>query len=111
MKANLENLWHREQGSPTTLGHGVAIPHSRSTSATDEVVVIYTSRKKPIPGYVCDDGEPVRFVLMISVGENIQGYLTVLRLIGKAMGKEEVRQKLRSADTPAKVMEVFSSFR
>lgn len=108
-EAFLENLWHREQDSPTTLGHGVAIPHSRSASATDEVVVIYISLKKPIPGYVCDDGEPVKFVLMISAGENIQGYLTVLKLIGKAMGNEEVRQELKSAGTPAKVMEVFSS--
>ena len=107
--AFLESLWHREQDSPTTLGQGIAIPHSRSGAATDEVVVIYLSLKKPIPGYVCDDDQPVKIVLMISAGENIQGYLKVLKLIGQAMGKESVRQQLKQAASPGQVMDVFHS--
>ena len=108
-EAFLESLWHREQDSPTTLGQGVAIPHSRSGAATDEVVIIYISLKRPIPGYVCDDRQPVKIVLMISAGENIQGYLKVLKLIGQAMGRESVRQQLKQADSPGKVMDVFHS--
>ncbi len=108
-EAFLESLWHREQDSPTTLGQGIAIPHSRSGASTDEVVVIYLSLKKPIPGYVCDDGQPVKIVLMISAGENIQGYLKVLKLIGQAMGKESVRQQLKQAASPGQVMDVFHS--
>lgn len=108
-EAFLESLWHREQDSPTTLGQGIAIPHSRSGAATDEVVVIYLSLKRPIPGYVCDDGHPVKIVLMISAGENLQGYLKVLKLIGQAMGKESVRQQLKQASSPDQVMNVFHS--
>jgi len=108
-EAFLQSLWQREQDSPTTLGQGIAIPHSRSGAATDEVVVIYISLKKPIPGYICDDGQPVRTILMISAGENIQGYLKVLKLIGQAMGKESVRQQLKQATTPGQVMNVFHS--
>jgi SulP family sulfate permease len=108
-KAFLESLWHREQDSPTTLGQGVAIPHSRSGAATDEVVVIYITLKKPIPGYVCDDGQPVKVILMISAGENIQGYLKVLKLIGQAMGRESVRLQLKQVLSPNQVMDVFHS--
>ncbi len=106
-EAFLGSLWHREQDSPTTLGHGVAIPHSRSGAATDEVVVIYLSLKRPIPGYTCDDGEPVRVVLMISAGDNIQGYLKILKLIGQALGQDSIRQQLYKAETEAKVMAIF----
>jgi len=72
-------------------------------------VIIYISLKRPIPGYVCDDRQPVKIVLMISAGENIQGYLKVLKLIGQAMGRESVRQQLKQADSPGKVMDVFHS--
>jgi len=110
-KAFLDNLWHREMDSPTTLGYGVAIPHSRSGSAADEVIVVFIKLKKTIEGYECIDGEPVKIVLMISAGDNVQGYLKVLKLIGHSMGREEVRQQIKLAQTTEEVMTIFESIR
>ncbi len=106
--AFLENLWLREQDSPTSLGHGVGIPHSRSGSATDEVVVIFVRPKKPLGDYGTIDGRPVDLVLMISAGDNVEGYLKVLKLIAQAVGREEVRRLLLAARTPAEVVVIFS---
>ncbi|MCU0606694.1 MAG: SulP family inorganic anion transporter [Candidatus Edwardsbacteria bacterium] len=108
-KAFLDNLWLREQDSPTSLGHGVGIPHSRSGAATDEVVVIFVRPKKPLADYGTIDGRPVDLVLMISAGDNVEGYLKVLKLIAQAVGREEVRRQLLSARTPAEVAGIFSS--
>ncbi len=58
-RAFLENLWKREQDSPTSLGHGVAIPHSRSGAASDEVVVAFVRLRRPKTDYIGIDGKPV----------------------------------------------------
>jgi len=107
--AFLENLFQREEDSPTTLGYGVAIPHSRSGSATDQVVIIFIKLKKPIDGYTCIDGEPVRFIFIISAGENIHGYLKTLKLIGQALGRESIRQQMRQAQTVGDIIAVFEN--
>jgi MFS superfamily sulfate permease-like transporter/mannitol/fructose-specific phosphotransferase system IIA component (Ntr-type) len=108
-RAFLENLWKREQDSPTSLGHGVAIPHSRSGAASDEVVVAFVRLRRPIPDYIGIDGKPVELVLMISAGDNVQGYLRVLKLITMAVGREEDRRRLLEAETVGQVLEVFGS--
>lgn len=107
----LDNLWKREQDSPTSLGNGVAIPHSRSGAASDEVVVAFVRLKRPVPGYDGIDGKPVELVLMISAGDNVQGYLRVLKLITMAVGREENRRRLMEAETVGQVLEVFGSVR
>lgn len=108
-RAFLDNLWRREQDSPTSLGHGVAIPHSRSGAASDEVVVAFIRLRRPIPGYDGIDGKPVELVLMISAGDNVQGYLRVLKLITMAVGREEDRRRLLEAESVGQVLEVFGS--
>jgi SulP family sulfate permease len=110
-KAFLDNLWHRENDSPTSLGHGVAIPHSRSGAASDEIVVIFIKLKKPIAGYDGIDGQPVRLVLMISAGDNVNGYLKVLKLITQAVGREEPRRRLMEARGVAEVLDVFKGIK
>jgi len=108
-QAFLDNLWRREQDSPTSLGHGVAIPHSRSGAASDEVVVAFIRLKRPVSDYEGIDGRPVELVLMISAGDNVQGYLRVLKLITMAVGREENRRRLMEAETVGQVLEVFAS--
>ncbi len=110
-KAFLDNLLLREKDSPTSLGHGVGIPHSRSGSATDEVVVIFVRPRKPLDDYGAIDGQPVNLILMISAGDNVEGYLKVLKLIAQAIGREEVRKQLLAARTPAEVVGIFSGVR
>ena len=110
-QAFLENLWKREQDSPTSLGHGVAIPHSRSGADSDEVVVVFIRLKRPIPGYDGIDGQPVTLVLMISAGDNVQGYLKVLKLITMAVGREASRRKLLETETVGQVLEVFGGIK
>lgn len=108
-QAFLDNLWRREQDSPTSLGNGVAIPHSRSGAASDEVVVAFIRLRRPVPGYDGIDGKPVVLVLMISAGDNVQGYLRVLKLIAMAVGREENRRRLMEAEKVGQVLEVFGS--
>jgi mannitol/fructose-specific phosphotransferase system IIA component (Ntr-type)/anti-anti-sigma regulatory factor len=104
----LDNLLLREKDSPTSLGHGVGIPHSRSGAATDEVVVIFIRPKKALADYGSIDGQPVNLILMISAGDNVEGYLKVLKLIAQAIGREEVRKQLLAARTPSEVADIFS---
>jgi SulP family sulfate permease len=108
-QAFLDNLWKREGDSPTSLGNGVAIPHSRSGAASDEVVVAFIRLRRPIADYIGIDGKPVELVLMISAGDNVQGYLRVLKLITMAVGREENRRRLMEAETVGQVLEVFGS--
>lgn len=108
-QAFLDNLWRREQDSPTSLGHGVAIPHSRSGAVSDEVVVAFVRLKRPITDYIGIDEKPVELVLMISAGDNVQGYLRVLKLITIAVGREENRRRLMEAETVGQVLEIFGS--
>lgn len=107
-QAFIDNLWAREQDSPTSLGHGIAIPHSRSGNATQEIVIIFLQVKDPIPDYEPIDGEPISTVLMISAGDDINGYLQVLRMIALTLGEEEHRKALRAARTVEEVQLVFS---
>ncbi|MBI5805715.1 PTS sugar transporter subunit IIA [candidate division TA06 bacterium] len=110
-EAFLQNLWHRENDSPTSLGHGVAIPHSRSGAASDEIVVIFIKLKKAIAGYDGIDGQPVKLILMISAGDNVNGYLKVLKLITLAVGREEPRQRLLESKSVEEVLDVFKGIK
>jgi mannitol/fructose-specific phosphotransferase system IIA component (Ntr-type) len=89
----------------------VAIPHSRSGAASDEIVVIFIKLKKAIAGYDGIDDQPVKLILMISAGDNVNGYLKVLKLITQAVGREEPRQRLMEAKSVEEVLEVFKGIK
>ncbi len=48
---------------------------------------------------------------MISAGDNVQGYLRVLKLITMAVGREENRRRLMEAETVGQVLEIFGSIK
>jgi PTS system fructose-specific IIA component len=88
----------RESVLSTGIGFGVAIPHARSATVRDLVVVCGVSRS-PVP-FDAIDGEPVRLVFLI-VGPEASAslHVKVLSRIARLVRREAVRQRLLEANT------------
>ena len=101
--AFLRDLWDREEAGPTGIGNGIAIPHSRSGSTGNAVVVI-ARLATPVPFGSVDD-LPVRFVFMIAASPDNDEYLQVLSLLAKALHNPALVRSLSDARQPQDVYE------
>ncbi|MCK4305922.1 MAG: PTS sugar transporter subunit IIA [Candidatus Eisenbacteria sp.] len=90
----LEMIRRRESLGSTGLGKGVAIPHGRSTAATQTKVVFAVSRR----GIDFDamDNEVCRifFLIVAPYEDNKQEYLPLLGKIVEMVNREDVREKM-----------------
>lgn len=95
----LEMIRRRESLGSTGVGKGVAIPHGRSTAATQTKVVFARSTK----GIDFDamDGEPCQlfFLIVAPYEDRRQEYLPLLGKIVETVGDDATRQKLIEADS------------
>ncbi len=95
----LEMIRRRESLGSTGLGHGVAIPHGRSTAATKTKVVFARSKK----GVDFDalDGEPCTlfFLIVAPYEDRKHEYLPLLGKIVEVVKQEEVRESLRNVES------------
>ena len=95
----LKALQRRESMEPTALGHGVALPHCRSASL-DRVHVAFGRPRQPVP-WGAMDGEPVRFVFLLTAPHLSPDYLPTLAKIAHLMNNPDFRRRLdelQSAD-------------
>jgi mannitol/fructose-specific phosphotransferase system IIA component (Ntr-type) len=108
-KQFLDNLWQREADSPTAFGQGVAIPHSRAASVSGSPVIAFARLHSPLTDYgATPDGLPIRFVFMISVGDDITGYLFALRHIATTISTPNALTKLAKANTTDDVLAILN---
>lgn len=104
----LEMLHQRERLGSTGIGKGVAIPHGRTTSASD-IMIAFGKSKQGIE-YDAIDGKPVHLVFMIIAPPQDENnmYLPILGKMVEILNKAKNRTKLIEAETFDEFIDVIS---
>lgn len=104
----LEMLKQRELLGSTGIGKGVAIPHGRTTSASD-IMIAFGKSKNGIE-YHSMDGKPVQLVFMIIAPPQDENnrYLPILGKMVEILSKSKNRNKLLEAETFEKFTDAIS---
>ncbi len=104
----LEMLNQRELLGSTGIGKGIAIPHGRTTSASD--IMIAFSRSTEGIDYDAIDGKPVHLIFMIIAPPQDENnmYLPILGKMVEILSKSKVRNKLMSTETYSEFIEIIS---
>ena len=76
----------------TALGHGVAVPHCRSSSL-DRVRVAFGRPRQAVP-WGAADGEPVRYVFLLAAPHVSPEYLPILAKIAHLVNNPDFRRRL-----------------
>ncbi|HXI21889.1 MAG TPA: PTS sugar transporter subunit IIA [Gemmatimonadales bacterium] len=96
----------REQVLSTGIGHGIAIPHAKSTSVAD-LSLVCGSRPDGI-AFDALDGEPVRLFFLLIGPESAAGqHVKALSRIARLVRRESVRDALLAATTPEQFHQVL----
>jgi fructose-specific phosphotransferase system IIA component len=89
-------VWQREQTRTTGIGHGLAIPHGKSTGATQLVMAIGRA-PRPIE-YGSIDGRPVSLIFMLASPPDQTGpHIQILAKISRLMTRADVRAAMLAA--------------
>jgi PTS system nitrogen regulatory IIA component len=103
-----EDIAEREKIEPTGIGEGVAIPHARTDSVSD--IIIMMARLEEAVQYNSIDGKPVTLLFLIGTPKDaVQSYLKVLANLTKLIKEDSVRKSLALASTPAEVLEIVKA--
>jgi len=96
----------REQDMSTGIGKTLALPHAKSSGVSHPVMALATL-KNPID-FNAIDHEPVKIVFLLATPEEMLAeHLKLLGRITRLAGREDVRQKLVRATSPAEVIALF----
>jgi fructose-specific phosphotransferase system IIA component len=100
-----EDIAERERIEPTGIGEGVAIPHARTNSVND--IIILMAKLEGSIEYNAIDGKPINLIFLIGTPKDaVQAYLKLLANLTKLVKDDSVRAELASAATPSDVLEV-----
>ncbi len=104
----LEMLHQRERLGSTGIGKKIAIPHGRSTSASD-ILIAFGKSKEGID-YDAIDGKPVHLIFMIIAPPQDENnmYLPILGKMVEILNKTKNRNKLLQAETFDDFIEIIS---
>ncbi len=102
----LADILKRENLESTGIGLGVAIPHARTTAASE--LLLAFGRSANGVDFDSLDGKPSHLIFLIAAPEeNKSQYIMALARLSKILHKEEMRTRLSKAATPAEVMEIL----
>ncbi len=104
--AFLTDLWEREESGSTGFEKGIAIPHSRSGS-TGEVVIVFARLAQKVD-YETIDGMPVSLVFMIAANNESNEYLRTLSLLAKAFKKQDLIARLKTLKKEHEVYDLLA---
>ena len=104
-----DSLFARERLGSTGLGHGVAIPHGRIKGLKNPLAAVLRVQQ-PIP-FDAPDDEPVGLLIFLLVPEAAtQRHLEILSEIAEMLSDRELRERLKTEDSAAKVHELISNW-
>lgn len=105
----INDILERERLGSTGIGHGVAIPHSR-TRYVEEFVIAFGYSKSGVE-FNALDGEKVNLVFLMGANPNeLNLYLRLLAELSKLLMQSIFRRELLEAKTPEQVVEIFKKF-
>lgn len=107
----LEALLEREKLGSTAIGEGIAIPHARVESI-DDLVGAFIRLVKGVDFDALDE-EPVDliFLLLAPAATSSAEHLRILAKLARALRDPELREALRHAETPERVLELLAAGR
>ncbi|KTD48494.1 Nitrogen regulatory protein [Legionella rubrilucens] len=101
-----EAYWHRESLGSTTLGHGLLIPHVRS-SFIDAPAACFIRLQRPVD-FGAEDKQPVDLVIgLLGPEQHPEKHLKVLAAIVKQVSSEAFRDQCRSASSSDELIQVL----
>jgi len=103
-----KEIFYREQIMSTGIGQGIGIPHVRFSGVSEPQVLVGV-KPEGFDDYESLDGEPVKMVFMILVGENHhKEYLRILSLLVHRLKEDEFRSSLASAENSEAVYSILT---
>lgn len=107
-KALKEAVWTRELTRTTGIGHGLAIPHGKSTGMSGLAMAI-GKPARPMD-FEAIDGHPVKLVVLLaSPPDKTSDHIQALARISRLMTMDEFRERIYAAGTAAEVYELLKS--
>lgn len=102
----LKSVFEREGLMSTGIGHGIAIPHARSSQAKSLKITVYLLKDKI--EFDSIDESLVDIVFLIAVPDSLKDeYIRVLSAISNFCRDENNREKLRSCKTVDEVYKIL----
>jgi len=105
----LEMVHRREQLGSTGIGHGIAIPHGRTTAAS-EVMIAFGYSKSGVD-WQAMDGKPVHLIFMVLAPpqELNNRYLPILGRLVEVLSEPQQRDKFHSVTTYSDFINLLKS--
>ncbi len=102
-----ERLITRERLGSTGLGHGVAIPHTRTTGVDNAIGAILKLQNGV--DYDAIDQQPVYFLFALLVPENsTEQHLELLSQLAEMFSDERILKRLQDAQTAERILTIFA---
>jgi len=106
-QAFLDELIDRETQAPTCIGRGIALPHTR-TIFVDRPIIAFARTTRAISFGKQPDDDVELIFLMGTPKQEHNTYLRILGNLSRLLRKAEVREMLKSAESPAEVLQIVS---
>jgi fructose-specific phosphotransferase system IIA component len=101
-------VWSREQTRTTGIGHGLAIPHGKS-SGMPGLALAVGKPAQPLD-FEAIDSKPVRLVVLLaSPPDKTSDHIQALARISRLMTVEDFRNQIYAADTAQQVYELIKT--
>ncbi len=103
-----EALAKRENLESTGIGDGIAIPHAR-TDSVDDLVLVFARSSAGID-FSSIDGKPSHIIFLIASPENKKSeYIIALAKLSRLLRKLQVREQLKNASDPQEVLNIIKN--
>lgn len=99
-------IYDRESSGPTSIGHGVAIPHARTEQVKDMLIVV-ARLVEPVLFEPADE-MPVRLIVLLGTPKKmVTEYLRLVGMLARHLKSDELRAKLIAAPDAEAFIRVF----
>lgn len=104
----LQAVLDRESKMSTGMQNGIAIPHGK-TDSVDELIVVVGISKEGIE-FAAIDGQPCHIFIMTLSPENRAGpHIQFLAEISKVLGNEKLRDDLKSTSSTEEILALLTA--
>ncbi len=104
-----DEVMAREAIESTSIGRGVALPHTR-TRSLHRPVIVFARTSEGIP-FTTNHTDPVQLIFMMGTPKDEANlYLQILARLCRLLRGNEFRDRLLTAATPQEILQLFTDF-